>query len=122
MAKMFFTSESVTSGHPDKICDLIADSILDEAIRQDPDAHMAVEATIKDDLILVYGEAGTTAVIDYEAIAKSVLKEIGFNEDYHVIVKVNKQSPEINQAVSQDEVAAGDQGIMFGFASNDTES
>ena len=122
MAKMFFTSESVTSGHPDKICDLIADSILDEAIRQDPDAHMAVEATIKDDLILVYGEAGTTAVIDYEAIAKSVLKEIGFNEDYHVIVKVNKQSPEINQAVSQDEVAAGDQGIMFGFASNETES
>ena len=74
MVKMFFTSESVTSGHPDKICDLIADTILDEAIRQDPDSHMAVEATIKDDLILIYGEAGTNAVLDYEAIAKSVLR------------------------------------------------
>ena len=69
MPKFYFTSESVTSGHPDKVCDLIADSILDEALRQDPTSHMAVEATIKDDLILVYGEAGTNAVIDYEKIA-----------------------------------------------------
>ncbi|MBQ3460447.1 MAG: methionine adenosyltransferase, partial [Solobacterium sp.] len=59
MSRMYFTSESVTSGHPDKICDFIADSILDEALRQDPDSHMAVEATVKDDLILIYGEAGT---------------------------------------------------------------
>ena len=121
MAKLLFTSESVTSGHPDKICDLIADSILDEALRQDPDAHMAVEASIKDDLILIFGEAGTDAVIDYEAIAKNVLKEIGFPEEYHVIVKVNKQSAEINNAVAHDEVSAGDQGIMFGYASNETE-
>lgn len=121
MAKMYFTSESVTSGHPDKICDLIADSILDEAIRQDPYSHMAVEATIKDDLILVYGEAGTKAVIDYETIAKNVLKEIGFDEEYHVIVKVNKQSAEINNAVVHGETAAGDQGIMFGYASNETK-
>lgn len=121
MTKRFFTSESVTSGHPDKICDLIADSILDEAIRQDPDAHMAVEATIKDDLILVYGEAGTTAAIDYEKIALSVLKQIGYNEEYHVITKVNKQSPEINNAVDKDQISAGDQGIMFGYASDETE-
>ncbi len=121
MTKRFFTSESVTSGHPDKVCDLIADSILDEAIRQDPYAHMAVEATIKDDLILVYGEAGTTATIDYETIAKNVLKQIGYNEEYNVLVKVNKQSAEINNAVAHDEISAGDQGIMFGYADNETE-
>ena len=122
MAKLLFTSESVTSGHPDKICDLIADSILDEALRQDPDAHMAVEASIKDDLIFIFGEAGTDAELDYEAIAKSVLKEIGYTEDYNVITKVNRQSPEINRAVSRDEICAGDQGIMFGYASNETIS
>ena len=122
MAKLLFTSESVTSGHPDKICDLIADSILDEALRQDPDAHMAVEASIKDDLIFIFGEAGTDAELDYEAIAKGVLKEIGYTEDYNVITKVNRQSPEINRAVSRDEICAGDQGIMFGYASNETIS
>ena len=122
MPKVLFTSESVTSGHPDKICDLIADSILDAALMEDPNSHMAVEATIKDDLILVYGEANTNAKIDYEAIAKSVLKEIGYNEDYHVIAKVNKQSSEINNAVLGEDLAAGDQGIMFGYASNETES
>lgn len=121
MAKVFFTSESVTSGHPDKVCDLIADSILDEAIRQDPYSHMAVEATIKDDLILVYGEAGTKANIDYEKIALGVMKQIGYDEEYHVEVKVNKQSAEINSAVAHDEISAGDQGIMFGYADDETE-
>lgn len=122
MSKVLFTSESVTSGHPDKICDLIADSILDEALRQDPDSHMAVEATIKDDLILIYGEAGTRADIDYENIALNVLKEIGYDEEYHVVQKINRQSAEINSAVAHDVISAGDQGIMFGYATDETES
>lgn len=126
MKDYIFTSESVTEGHPDKVCDLIADSILDEALSQDPYSNMAVEATIKDDFILVYGEANTKADIDYEKIAKDTLKKIGYPEDYRVTVVVNQQSPEIHNAVNQTEdgqleVAAGDQGIMFGYASNETD-
>lgn len=118
--KYYFTSESVTSGHPDKICDYIADSILDAALYQDPNSHMAVEATIKDDFILIYGEANTNATIDYETIAKECLKEIGYPETYEVLTKVTKQSNEINAAVKHDTIAAGDQGIMFGYASAET--
>lgn len=126
MKDYIFTSESVTEGHPDKVCDLIADSIVDEALSQDPHSNMAVEATIKDDFILVYGEANTKAKIDYEGIARDVLKAIGYPEDYRVTVVVNQQSPEIHQAVNKTEdgkeqVAAGDQGIMFGYASNETD-
>ena len=122
MEHYFFTSESVTSGHPDKLCDLIADSILDEALRQDSHAHMAVEATIKDDLLLIYGEAGTSAVIDYVAIAKDVLRNVGYTENYHVLTKITDQSAEINRAVTQRKPAAGDQGIMFGYADDETEN
>lgn len=92
MKKYLFTSESVTEGHPDKICDKISDYILDEALRQDKTSKMAVEATIKDDLILIYGEASTKAELDYEKLAKEVLKDIGYNEEYHVIIKVGMQS------------------------------
>ena len=70
MEKYYFTSEAVTEGHPDKICDLISDAILDAALKEDEKSKMAVEVTIKDDLVLIYGEAKTTAKIDYESIAK----------------------------------------------------
>ena len=100
--KYFFTSESVTEGHPDKVCDKIADKILDTAISQDKNSKMAVEATIKDNLILVYGEAKTNAKIDYESIAKDVLKEIGYEEEFEVITKISEQSSEINNAVQND--------------------
>ncbi len=117
----YFTSEAVTEGHPDKICDKIADKILDTALKEDKNSRMAVEATIKDDLILIYGEATTKAKLDYEKIAKWVLKDIGYKEKYNVLVKVSNQSSEISEKVNKEETMAGDQGIMFGYACRDTE-
>ena len=119
--KKIVTSESVTEGHPDKICDKISDKILDIALKQDEDSKMAVETTIKDNLIFIYGECKTKAKINYEKIAKQVLKEIGYHEKFEVLTKISQQSTEINKAVNKEKMAAGDQGIMFGYATNETK-
>ena len=121
MKNYYFTSESVTEGHPDKICDKISDKILDEALRIDPNSKMAVEATIKDNLIFLCGEANTKAELDYEEIAREVLKDIGYQNNFEVFTKISSQSIEINKAVDKDKVCAGDQGIMFGYACRETE-
>ena len=117
--KKIITSESVNCGHPDKTCDIIADSFLDEALRQDKNCQMAVECAIKDDLLMIYGEATTTAKMNYEEIARGVLKDIGYTNEFQIVKKLSCQSPNIAQAVKKSELCANDQGIMFGYATNE---
>jgi len=120
--KKIITSESVNCGHPDKTCDIIADSFLDAALSQDKNCQMAVECAIKDDLLMIYGESTTTAKIDYEKIAKETLKDIGYENEFKVIKTISMQSPDINQAVVKSELCANDQGIMFGYATNESKN
>ena len=115
------SSESVNVGHPDKTCDTIADAFLDEALRLDPKSQMAVECAIKNDKLFIYGEASTKAKIDYDKIAKNCLKEIGYDCEFKIIKEISEQSPDINQAVEKVEVCANDQGIVYGYATNETK-
>lgn len=128
-----FTSESVSEGHPDKIADQISDAILDAILTQDPRARVACEVFVKTGMVLVGGEITTKAWVDVEEITRHVVKDIGYNssqmgfdwESCAVLSAIGKQSPDIAQGVDKDDTTlqgAGDQGIMFGYASTETES
>ena len=120
--KKIITSESVCVGHPDKTCDIIADAFLDEALLQDKNAQMAVECAIKNDKLFIYGESNTTAKIDYDKIATSVLKDIGYTQNFQIIKEISAQSNEIFHAVFDgNELKANDQGIVYGYATNETK-
>lgn len=113
-----YTVESVTSGHPDKICDQISDAILDECLAQDPMSRVAMEAFGGHGLLIVGGEVTTKAEVDFEKIALEVYRETGYEEEIKVITNVVKQSPDIAQGVNAG--GAGDQGIMYGYATGES--
>jgi S-adenosylmethionine synthetase len=123
-----FTSESVTEGHPDKLCDQIADEIMDAILREDPETRTAIEVTAADGLIHVFGETSTEKRIDYKKIVKDVIYDIGYRADelstdgefYRMLIAINKQSPDIAMGVDKKDIGAGDQGMMFGYATDET--
>ncbi len=133
MYRHLFTSESVSEGHPDKVCDRIADSILDCCLEQDPESRTAVEVLATRNRIVISGEVTTRAKIDYEKIARDCVREIGYTapeiglsaDDMAVEVYIREQSPDIAMGVdasSDKKLGAGDQGIMFGYATDETEN
>lgn len=139
--RFLFSSESVNEGHPDKICDMVSDGVLDACLKADPYSKVACETACKDNMVMVFGEITTKAELDYDAIVRNTVKNIGYDSfvddltstvskglDYQtceVQIRINKQSPDIAGGVhvgkSEMDVGAGDQGIMFGYASDETE-
>ena len=117
--KQLFTSEAVSIGHPDHVCDMISDSVLDACLAQDPDSRVACETMAKDDFVILSGEITTKAVVNVEQIAKDTIKNIGYTYTPRVLNLLSRQSPDIAQGV--DVGGAGDQGIMFGYANTETD-
>ncbi|MBD3209257.1 methionine adenosyltransferase [Candidatus Woesearchaeota archaeon] len=128
---MIITSESVTEGHPDKICDNISDAILDNMLKQDPDSRCAVETATKNGMVILLGEIRTEGYVDFQKVTRDTLKKIGYtdpkfgidHQDCAVLASVQEQSPDIAQGVDSDteeEQGAGDQGMMYGYATDET--
>lgn len=130
--KNLFTSESVSEGHPDKVCDQIADAILDECLKQDPTSRVACEVFATTNFVMIGGEITSKAKVDYKRVAKDVIRDIGYTKKEYgfsdktakILVKMHQQSPDIAMGVDADkaeDIGAGDQGIMFGYATNESE-